>query len=83
MVKDKRNLNGYSEEYDIPALRELAQMSARYVARENGVRIKGQDGPDGTFSDFSCGVWELLNAAIRIGVKIGKGEDPEYGMFWH
>lgn len=75
MVKDERNRNAYSEEYDILGLRDIASMSARYVAREEGIHVRGPDVPNGTYSDFSCVVWELFNEVMRLGVSIGKGEE--------
>ena len=68
MVKNEANRGCYSEEYDGEALRELIDMSKLYVAHENGFTGKGKDVPDGTFSDFSCAVWEMINDAIRYGM---------------
>lgn len=75
MVKDKNNLNSYSEEFDINALSELATMAARYVIKEeyNDVLVtNGKTVPDGSFSDFSCNVWELMNSLVRYGIKLEK-----------
>ena len=68
MVKNEANRGCYSEEYDGEALRELINMSKLYVAKEIGFTGVGQDVPDGTFSDFSCSVWEMLNECVRYGM---------------
>lgn len=75
MVKDKNNIPSYVEEYDILALDEIAEMAKRYVANENRIRLPGRDVPDGTYSDMSCNVWEIIVAAVRFGVKIANDPD--------
>lgn len=76
MIKNefvKKNHNGYTEEYDIEGLRDLATMAARYVIKDSygGLfTVKGRDVPDGSYSDFSCNVWELMTALIRYGASL-------------
>lgn len=81
MIKNSMNKQSYSEEFDAPALTELAQMAVRYVSEENHKMIPGNSIPNGTYSDFSCGVWEIFVDAIRLGVKIGNGEDVGDSFF--
>lgn len=68
MVKNPEARGSYSEEYDGEALRELIDMAKLYVAKENGFKGKGSGVPDGSFSDFSCGVWEMLTECVRYGM---------------
>lgn len=75
MIKDKRNIPSYVEEYDIPGLEDIAEMAKRYVARENHIRLSGSDVPDGTYSDMSCNVWEIIVNAVRFGVTIANNPD--------
>lgn len=60
-IKNPENRGSYSEEYDAPAIQELADMAERYV--RNTVlheSVHGKQVPDGTYSDFSCIFWEIL-----------------------
>ena len=68
MIKNPNSKPGYCEEYDGEALRELAEMAKLYVAKENGFDGEGSGVPNGSFSDFSCGVWEIFTDAIRYGM---------------
>lgn len=68
MVKNPEARGCYSEEYDGEALRELIDMAKLYVAKENGFKGKGSGVPDGSFSDFSCSVWEMLTETVRYGM---------------
>lgn len=68
MVKNPEARGSYSEEYDGEALRELIDMAELYVAKENGFNGKGSGVPDGSFSDFSCCVWEMLTETVRYGM---------------
>lgn len=68
MVKNPENRGSYSEEYDGEALRELIDMAKLYVAKENGFKGKGSGVPDGSFSDFSCCVWEMLTETVMYGM---------------
>lgn len=72
MIKNKNNIPGYCEEYDGEALRELCEMAKMYVARENGVKAPKSGVPDGSFSDFDCGVWSMMTELIRYGIWLGK-----------
>lgn len=61
MIKNIENKKSYSEEYDAPALQELADMAERYVRHyELHETVSGKMIPDGSYSDFSCGVWEIF-----------------------
>lgn len=67
MIKNKMN-PGRTEEFDIAAIRDLAEMAKKYVATEDRVfTAKGQNVPDGTYSDFACNVWEIMNELVRYG----------------
>lgn len=68
MVKNPDARGCYSEEYDGEALTELINMAKLYVAKENGFKGKGSGVPDGSFSDFSCSVWEMLTDTVRYGM---------------
>ena len=75
MVKNPMSKPGYCEEFDMEALRDLADMAFRYVVVENGGNMTGnQKGlprvPNGNYSDFSCNVWELMTNLIRDGMKL-------------
>lgn len=75
MIKDESNRNGYSEEFDMLALEELAEMAMRYVATEDDpfrsiFKTKGKTVPDGSYSDFSCEVWSLMCSLVRYGISI-------------
>lgn len=79
MIRDERNRNGYSEEYDMVSLDELAKMAMRYVACEDMdyrkiFKTHGQTVPDWHWSDFSCNVWELMKKLIRFGCELEKIE---------
>lgn len=62
MIKNPENRGSYSEEYDAPALQELLGLALRYVRHEelNEDVGSGKMIPDGSYSDFSCGVWEMF-----------------------
>lgn len=75
MVKNPEARGSYSEEYDGEALQELIDMAKLYVAKENGFKGKGSGVPDGTFSDFSCGVWEMLTETVRYGMWLEKKKE--------
>ena len=73
MVLDK-NSQGYSEEYDGAALNKIADMAKRYVEGDDGNRYVRDSIPDGTFSDFSCGVWEIMVNLVRYGKQLPQQE---------
>lgn len=83
MVKNKMSLTGYSEEFDMERLREIADMSMRDAVHTicgRNIVVNGQRCPDGSFSDFECNVWSLMNQVILFGIELrelgGKmGED--------
>ena len=78
MIKNPANRAAYSEKYDLPALTDIAAMSARYIAKEEeGITVPGASIPNGNFSDFSCNVWGLFNRAIYLGYALGKGCNVE------
>lgn len=77
MIKNPHNHPSYTETFDAPALIELRAMAARYVAKENGIAVSGRTIPNGTYSDFSCQVWQIFVDAIRLGIDISNGENPE------
>ena len=87
MISDQRNRNEYSEEYDMVALDELAKMAMRYVACEDDdyrkiFKTYGKTVPDGSYSDFSCNVWELMTKLVRYGAVLEKIKNRrvDYGM---
>lgn len=67
-VLNPANHGAYSEEYDYPALKQLAEMSMQYVLNGTGV-------PSAAQSDFDCEVWALMNRLIRFGKFLA--ENPE------
>lgn len=71
MIKNPNSVPGYCEEYDGEALRELVEMAKMYVARECGLKAPECGVPDGSFSDFSCNVWEMMTELIRYGIWLG------------
>ena len=73
MVLDK-NSQGYREEYDGAALNKIADMAKRYVEGDDGNRYVRDSIPDGTFSDFSCGVWEIMVNLVRYGKQLAQQE---------
>lgn len=73
MILDK-NSQGYREEYDGAALNKMADMAKRYVARDDGNRYVRDSIPDGSFSDFSCSVWEIMVNLVRHGKELAQKE---------
>jgi hypothetical protein len=73
MILDK-NSQGYREEYDGAALNKIADMAKRYVAADEGSRSFVDSIPDGTFSDFSCAVWEIMVGLVRYGRQLAQEE---------
>ena len=73
MILDK-NSQGYREEYDGAALNKMADMAKRYVAGDDGNRYVRDSIPNGTFSDFSCGVWEIMVNLVRYGKQLAQQE---------
>lgn len=73
MILDK-NSQGYREEYDGAALNKIANMAKRYVAGDDGNRYVRDSIPNGSFSDFSCGVWEIMVGLVRYGKKLAQQE---------
>lgn len=62
----------YTEVYDLEGLRDLKAMAERYMSDEYELpRANGMSVPDGSYSDFSCHVWNLFTEAVEYGVKIG------------
>lgn len=77
MIKNPHNHPSYTETFDADALIELRNMAARYVAKENGIAVSGRAVPNGQYSDFCCNVWQIFVDAIRLGIDISNGENPE------
>ena len=81
MVLSKTNLsNGYTEEYDIAGLRDIANMAMRdAVDSQCGeyLRIVGKRCPDGSYSDMSCNVWSLTNELILFGMELRDVQNEE------
>lgn len=81
MVLSKTNLsNWYTEEYDFAGLRDLANMSMRdAVGSRCGryLRVVGKRVPDGSYSDFSCNVWSLMNQLILFGMELRDVQNEE------
>jgi len=73
MVLDK-NSQGYREEYDGAALNKMADMAKRYVEGDDGNRYVRDSIPDGSFSDFSCSVWEIMVNLVRYGKQLAQQE---------
>ena len=79
-----KNSEGYREEYDGEALNLMADMAEKYVrAEEFGWGYVKGSVPDGSFSDFSVAVWEMMLRLIREGEKIAaeaqeRKEHPKY-----
>ncbi|MBQ8962454.1 MAG: hypothetical protein IJ089_13655 [Clostridia bacterium] len=73
MILDK-NSQGYREEYDGAALNKMADMAKRYVAGDDGNRYVRDSIPDGSFSDFSCSVWEIMVNLVRYGKQLAQKE---------
>lgn len=73
MILDK-NSQGYREEYDGAALNKMADMAKRYVAGDDGNRYVRDSIPDGSFSDFSCSVWEIMVNLVRYGKELAQKE---------
>ena len=71
MILDK-NSHGYREEYDVAALNKIADMARRCVAGDDGNRSGRDSIPDGTFSDFSCSVWEIMVGLVRHGKQLAQ-----------
>ena len=71
MILDK-NSHGYREEYDGAALNKIADMAKRYVAGDDGNRYVRDSIPDGTFSNFSCSVWEIMVGLVRHGKQLAQ-----------
>ncbi len=87
MIKDERNQNGYSEEYDLLCLEDLAEMAMRYVATEDDsfrsiFKTKGKTVPDGSYSDFSCEVWSLMCSLVRYGIIIERILDGAFDDYY-
>ena len=76
MILDK-NSYGYREEYDGAALNKIADMAKRYVAGDDGNRYVRNSIPDGTFSDFSCSVWEIMVNLVCYGKRLA--QQPQEG----
>ena len=47
-------------------------MAKRYVAGDDGNRYVRDSIPDGTFSDFSCSVWEIMVGLVRHGKQLAQ-----------
>lgn len=81
MVLSKMNkTNGYTEEYDIAALQDIADMAMRDAVHDrcNGhIRVTGKRCPDGSYSDMSCNVWEIMNRLIMFGMELRDVQDEE------
>ena len=73
MILDK-NSYGSREEYDGAALNKIADMAKRYVEGDDGNRYVKDSIPNGTFSDFSCGVWEIMVNLVRYGRQLAQQE---------
>ena len=73
MILDK-NSQGYREEYDGAALNKMADMAKRYVAGDDGNRYVRDSIPDGSFSDFSCSVWDIMVNLVRYGKQLAQKE---------
>ena len=73
MVLDK-NSQGYREEYDGAALNKMADMAKRYVEGDDGNRYVRDSIPNGSFSDFSCSVWEIMVNLVRYGKQLAQQE---------
>ena len=73
MILDK-NSYGSREEYDGAALNKIADMAKRYVEGDDGNRYVKDSIPNGTFSDFSCGVWEIMVNLVRYGKQLAQQE---------
>lgn len=66
MIKDPRNESAYSEVFDMPALRDIAEMAKKYVESDGHAF---HSIPDGTYSDFACNVWVLMCELVRYQPK--------------
>lgn len=81
MVLSKMNkTNGYTEEYDIAALQEIADMAMRDAVHDRCnryIRVTGKRCPDGSYSDMSCNVWEMMNRLIMFGMELRDVQDEE------
>lgn len=76
MIKEKEIYKQHpeiAETFDLAALRELADMTKRYVTKEKFgavLKVHGDDIPDWHWSDFSCNLWSMLNELIHFGMII-------------
>ena len=77
MVKNPNSRPCYVEEFDGEALHELAEMAKSYVNYDEYKNAKDireylRSIPDGNYSDFSVGVWEIMTALVRYGIQLEK-----------
>ena len=56
--------DGYSDALDDARVREIRELSLNFM--ESGGR-----GPDGTYSDLECYIWEQFNLMYALGRKQG------------
>lgn len=77
VIRNPLSYPGYTEEYDHEGLRELAEMAKAYVKYDKyrdhaDFKAYRNSVPNGSYSDFSCGVWELMIELVRYGTRLAE-----------